>query len=99
MGESVSTTKGKSVPKALRMIAGWLEEGRRIEYFDVCKWVEYKDAENGPFWPVNFSYRATSRKPRTALFHDNPVNGRTPGWYGIELTDEVKDCLVKGGIL
>ena len=59
------TTKGKNVPEALRMIAGWIEEGREVEEWrDIRgKWVsppQYMSLLLGKDKPL---YRAKPRKP------------------------------------
>ena len=96
------TTKGMSVPDALRQIAEWLDDGREIDYYGKINDNWDKVGDTFDIMPKHYIYRAAPRKPR--------ITSRSMGWYDIsgnnhkdyakfvELTDEVMAACKAAGI-
>lgn len=96
---SNETTEGKSLPEALRMIAGWLEKGTKIEYryIDYDAWLPY---DEGGMSVHLFSciYRPKPRKPRIGFMSLKSGSFGTL-FESVELTPEVRSVLEREGLL
>lgn len=100
------TTKGKSVPEALRMIAGWIEEGREIELSELNKnnWGSDEDgkrmAKTGCVYMNAYKYRAKPVKPRVAKSGFGYTTADGPKYMDcVELRDDVRSVLEREGLL
>jgi hypothetical protein len=95
----METTKGKTTPEALRMIAGWIEEGREIQcrLHDSNVWEKPKLVRDDDVRVLSaVEYRAKPRKPLIGILEcDSPPFPNIPC---IELTSEVIEACKAAGI-
>ncbi len=93
------TTEGKSIPEALRMIAQWLEDGKKLE----CSTIDNRPQNQfgwvnslNEYSPIRLDYRAKPEKPRRGILNFSNENRQIPA---VEITPEVRACLEKEGLL